>query len=177
MHPHVERILFTKEDIAKTVDRLGKEITRDYQGKNLLLVGVLNGGAIFTADLARAIGLDCEIDFAGVSSYGNTAQSGALKWTKSLSISPKGKDVLVVEDILDTGRTLAHLEQSLKEAGANSVKLCVMLDKPECRVVDITADYVGQMVGNEFIVGYGLDFAQRYRNLPYIGVLKPELYK
>lgn len=177
MHPHVERILLTKEEIAVVVDRLGKTITKDYADKNLLVVGVLTGGTIFAADLIRSIDLDCELDFVGVSSYGNTAQSGDLTWTKPLSLSPKGKDVLVIEDILDTGRTLSCLTAYLQEAGANSVKLCVMLDKPECRIADITADYVGHSVGNEFIVGYGLDYAQQYHNLPYIGVLKPEQYQ
>lgn len=143
----------------------------------MLVVGVLNGGVFVTTDLVRVITLPCQMDFVGVSSYGDAATSGTLRMTKALSISPKGKDVLVVEDVLDTGRTLVHLMTYFQEQGAASVKLCVLLDKPEAHKVAIAADYVGAAVGNEFIVGYGLDYAQQYRNLPYIGVLKPEIYQ
>jgi hypoxanthine phosphoribosyltransferase len=138
---------------------------------------VLNGGVFLAADLARAIDLPCKMDFVGVSSYGDGAVSGALSMTKELSLPVKDMDVLVVEDVLDTGKTLSHLLDYLKAQGASSVKLCVMLDKAESHVVDIAADYVGAVVGSEFLVGYGLDYGQHYRNLPYIGVLKEAIYR
>ena len=176
MHPDVSEILLTKEEIARRVDALGRQISEDYRGKDLLVVGVLNGAAIFLSDLVRAIDFPCQLDFVGASSYGDTAESGTLTMTKAPSVSPKGKSVLLVEDILDTGRTLQRLVDYYRELGAEDVRICVMLDKPEAHRVPIQAEYVGAEVGDAFIVGYGLDYAQRYRNLPYIGILKPEIY-
>lgn len=177
MYQDIERIVLTRDQIQEIVASLGKQITEDYQGKELLVIGVLNGGAFFMADLCRAIAMPLLLDFVGVSSYGNTASSGEMTMTKEPSIDPKGKHVLITEDVLDSGRTLQRLMTYYQELGAASVKLCTMLDKPAAHKVEITADYVGAEVGNEFIVGYGLDYAQRYRNLPDIGVLKPEIYQ
>lgn len=177
MHPDVERVLLTREELQCIVDRLGRQITEDYRDKDLLVVGVLNGAAIFLADLVRAIDLDCRLDFVGVSSYGNTTASGRLTMTKAPSIDPKGQDVLLVEDVLDSGQTLSHLAEDYRQRGAASVAICALLDKPDAHKVAVEADYAGHTVGNEFIVGYGLDYAQRYRNLPYIGVLRPSVYE
>lgn len=176
MHPDVKQILFSQEEIAKIVAGLGKQIHNDYQGKSLLVVGVLNGAVFFTTDLVRVIDLPCQLDFVGTSSYGNGVTSGAIRLTKDCSIDPKGKDVLLVEDVLDTGKTLQYLQRYYKEKGAASVAICAMLEKPSAHIVAITADYIGATVGDEFVVGYGLDYAQQYRNLPYIGILKPEVY-
>lgn len=176
MHQDIERILLDEQEIQTIVARLGQQITEDYRGKELLVVGVLTGGVFFTADLVRAIQLPCTLDFVGVSSYRNTTESGELVMTKDLTLPVAGKDVLVVEDIVDTGRTLRRLMELFQRRGAASVKLCALLDKPAARKTDITADYVGEQVANEFLVGYGLDYAQQYRNLPVIGVLKPEIY-
>lgn len=173
----IERIVLTESQIADIVAGMGKQISSDYQGKDLLVVGVLNGAVFLTADLVRALTIPCQMDFIGVSSYGDTAVSGTLRMTKDLSVSPKGKHILLVEDVLDTGRTLLHLKQYLTEQGAESVKICTMLDKAEAHQVQITADYVGAAADNAFVVGYGLDYAQRYRNLPYIGVLRPAVYQ
>lgn len=177
MYQDIERIVLTRDQIQEIVASLGERITEDYQGKELLVIGVLNGGAFFMADLCRAIAMPLLLDFVGVSSYGNTATSGAMTMTKEPSIDPKGKHVLITEDVLDSGRTLKRVMAYYQELGAASVKLCTMLDKPAAHKVDIAADYVGAEVGNEFIVGYGLDYAQRYRNLPDIGVLKPGIYR
>lgn len=177
MHPDIVRVVLTKEEIDRRIAALGAQITADYQGKDLLVVGVLNGAVFVTADLVRAIDLPCLLDFVGVSSYGDSTQSsGTITMTKEPSISPNGKDVLLVEDVLDTGRSLQRLKAFYEKLGAKSVKICTMLDKPEAHLVPITADYAGGTVGNEFIVGYGLDYAQRYRNLPYIGILDPSVY-
>lgn len=177
MYQDLERIVMTKDQIQEVVAKMGKEITEDYKGKELLVVGVLNGGVYITVDLSREIKLPIIMDFVGASSYGDTVVSGDLRMTKTPSIDPKGKDVLIVEDILDSGRTLKKMMEYYQELGANSVKLCVLLDKPDAHKVDVQADYVGANVGNEFIVGYGLDYAQKYRNLADIGVLKREIYE
>ena len=176
MYQDVEKVLLTKDRIQEIVASMGRQITEDYRGEELLVVGVLNGSVFFTSDLARAIEMPICLDFVGVSSYGNNTVGGELTMTKAPSIDPKGKHVLITEDILDSGRTLQRLMAYYKELGAASVKLCVMLDKPAAHKVDIQVDYAGAEVGNEFIVGYGLDYAQRYRNLPDICVLKTEIY-
>ncbi len=177
MHQDIEKVLLTSEEIAAITARLGRRVTADYRGKDLLVIGVLNGAVFFAADLLRAIDLPCQVDFVGISSYRDGASSGELRTTRALPTSVAGKDVLVVEDVLDTGKTLSYLLDCLRQQGAASVRLCVLLDKESCRQVPVTADYVGAPAGNEFLVGYGLDYAQRYRNLPYIGVLKPEIYQ
>ena len=178
IHDDVEEILFTEEQLHDIVARIGAQINRNYAGKNLLMVSVLKGSLIFMADLMRQITIHCAIDFLAVSSYGNgTSSSGEVRILKDLDQSLAGKDILVVEDILDSGNTLSFLLKNLSARNPASIRLCTLLDKPERRKADITADYVGARVEDKFIVGYGLDYAERYRNLPYIGVLKPEIYQ
>ncbi len=174
----IEKIYYSEEQLADIVSRLGKQISEDYKDKNLLLVSVLKGSVIFMADLMRAITIPCEIDFMCVSSYQNgTKSSGVVKIVKDLDINLEGKDVLVVEDILDSGRTLSYLKTILEGRNPSSIRICTLLDKPERRVVpDLIADYSGAEVPDEFIVGYGLDYGEKYRNLPFIGVLKREIY-
>ena len=158
--------------------RLGAQISRDYAGKNLVLVSILKGSVVFMADLMRAVSIPCNIDFMVVSSYGgsNTTTSGLVKIIKDLDGDLSGKDVLIVEDILDTGVTLSNLVPMLKMRNPNSVKICTILDKPSRRKADIQPNYEGFQVPDEFVVGYGLDYDEKYRNLPYVGVLKPEVY-
>lgn len=175
----IEKILVTPEEIQKAINALGQQLTKDYQDKEVLAVGVLRGAAIFMADIVRAMDVYVDIDFMAVSSYGNaTVSSGEVKIIKDLDSQVKGRHILVVEDIIDTGRTLKYLVDLFNHRGAASVKVCTLLDKPERRVIkDLTPDYVGLEVPDEFLVGYGLDFKQKYRNLPYIGVLKEKLYQ
>ena len=173
----IEKVLVTEEEIRQKVAELGEQITRDYRGKNLLMVSVLKGSVIFMADLMRAVDLPCTIDFMCVSSYGSgTSSSGVVKIIKDLDGDLSGKDVLIVEDILDTGVTLSNLVPMLKMRNPNSVKICTILDKPSRRKANIQPDYEGFQVPDEFVVGYGLDYDEKYRNLPYVGVLKPEIY-
>jgi hypoxanthine phosphoribosyltransferase len=156
---------------------LGKKITQDYADKNLVLVSVLKGSVVFMADLMRSIALDVSIDFMSVSSYGKGIKtSGVVKIIKDMDASVEGKDILIVEDILDSGLTLAYLREHLTSKGAHSIRIATLLDKPERRKVDIIPDYRCFVVPDEFVVGYGLDFNERYRNLPYVGVLKPQAY-
>lgn len=177
MNDDLKEVLLTEEQIHEIVEGLGKKITEDYRGKNLVLVSVLKGSVVFMADLMRAIDLPCSIDFMVVSSYGaGTESSGVVKIIKDLDADLRGVDLLIVEDILDTGRTLSSLIKILKMRNPNSVKICTFLDKPERRLADISADYVGACVPDEFVVGYGLDYDEIYRNIPYLGVLKPEVY-
>lgn len=177
MNDDVAEILFTKEQIAAIVKKVGERISADYKDKNLMMISVLKGSVVFMADLMRAITVPCSIDFLSVSSYGNgTTTTGEVRILKDLDASLEGKDVLVVEDILDSGITLSFLLKNLSARHPGSIKLCTLLDKPERRRVNIKADYVGTQVPDKFIVGYGLDYAEKYRNLPYIGVLKPEIY-
>lgn len=174
----IERVLITQEEIQVRCKELGKELTGNYQDKNPLVVGVLKGAVPFMADIIRSIDAYLELDFMDVSSYGNaTVSSGEVKIVKDLDTNVEGRDLLIVEDIIDSGRTLAYLVDLFKYRKANSVKIVTLLDKPEGRVVDIEADYIGFNVPNEFVVGYGLDYAEAYRNLPYIGVLKPSVYQ
>lgn len=178
MQKDILKTLFSKEEIAQRVKDLGNELAEEYKDSRPLLVGILKGGLFFTTDLAKAMDIQLELDFMDVSSYGNsTISSGKVKIIKDLTTSAVDRDILIVEDIIDSGRTLDYLVNLLMRRGANSVKLVTLLDKPEGRVVDIKADYVGFLVPNEFVVGYGIDFAERYRNLPYIAVLKPEMYE
>ena len=173
----VDEILYTEEYLAKVVQEMGARISEDYKDKNLVLISVLKGSLIFMADLMRAITVPCSIDFMSVSSYGaGTTTTGQVRILKDLDTSLEGKDVLVVEDILDSGMTLSFLMKNLLARNPKSIRLCTLLDKPERRRVDIKADYIGIVVPDKFIVGYGLDYAEEYRNLPYIGILKPEIY-
>lgn len=174
----IEKVFFSKEELDSIVKGLGAEISRDYEGKNLTLVSILKGSVIFMADLMRAITIPCAIDFMCVSSYGSgTESSGNVKIIKDLDIDLQGKDLLLVEDILDSGNTLFFVKKMLSERNPASIKVCTLLDKPERRKAPIFADYSGTFVPDEFVVGYGLDYDEIYRNLPYIGVLKPEIYE
>lgn len=177
MMQSIEKVLFTEEQITEKIKELGSQIAKDYAGKNPLIISVLRGSFIFMADLVRAIDIPCEVDFLSVSSYGSgTVSSGNIKMIQGLDGDIKGRHVIVVEDILDSGRTLSYLMETLRESGAASISLCTFLDKPERRVVPVHVDYCGFQVPDEFIVGYGLDYAQRFRNLPFVGILKPEVY-
>lgn len=177
MKNDISRVLMSKEDIQAIVDRIGKQITEDYRDKDLLMVSILKGSVIFVADLMRAVEVNCAIDFMAVSSYGSgTKTSGVVRIIKDLDKPIDGKDILLVEDILDSGMTLSYIVDMLSARNPASIKICTLFDKPERRVMPIKADYIGARVPDEFIVGYGLDYAERYRNLPYIGVLKPEIY-
>ncbi len=173
----MKEILYSEEFIVDMVERLGKEITTDYQGKNLLLVSVLKGSIAFMADLMRQINLPLRIDFMSVSSYGaGTKSSGSVKIIKDLDIPLEGYDIIVVEDILDSGKTLHSLMKILKSRNPKSIEICTLFDKPERREVEVFAKYVGTNIPDAFIVGYGLDYDEKYRNLPFVGVLKPEIY-
>ena len=176
MHKDIDRILLTEEQIEKRCGELGKQIDKDYEGKNPLLVGLLKGSVPFMAELIKHITLDCEIDFMDVSSYKGTESVGDVRIDKDLDSSVRGVDIILVEDIIDTGRTLKKVREFLESKGAASVKIVTLLNKESRRVVDIKGDYVGFDVPNYFVVGYGLDYNQKYRNLPYVGVLKEELY-
>ncbi len=177
MMDDIERVLISEEELHNKVAELGAAISKDYEGKNLLMVSVLKGSVIFMADLMRAVTVPCEIDFMSVSSYGSGVKtSGVVKIIKDLDLNLEGKDLLIVEDILDSGKTLAYITSILQARNPSSIRICTLLDKPERREADVVASYSGFPVPNEFVVGYGLDYAQKYRNLPYIGVLKPEVY-
>ncbi len=170
-------ILLSEEKIQAKVRELGAEITRDYAGKTPFFLGVLKGCYVFMADLVRNVDLHCSMDFMAVSSYGGgTSSTGAVRITKDLSRDIEGKDVIIVEDILDSGITLSYLKKYLLNRKPASIRIVTLLDKPARRRADIKADYCGFSVPDEFVVGYGLDYAEDYRNLPYIGVLKPEIY-
>ena len=178
MNKDVEKILLDEKQIAKICQDLGKQITEDYKGKDLLAVGILKGSIIFFADVIRNIDLDMNIDFMVVSSYGASATtSGMVQILKDISVDITDRNLLIVEDIVDTGVTLYNVKNVLLERGAASVKICTFLDKPSRRTADIKADYIGAVVPDEFVVGYGLDYAEKYRNLPYLGVLKREVYE
>ncbi|MBA2795543.1 hypoxanthine phosphoribosyltransferase [Streptococcus porcinus] len=173
----IQKILYSEEDIILKTKELGQQLTKDYHGKNPLLVGVLKGSVPFMSELMKHIDTHVEIDFMVVSSYhGGTTSSGEVKILKDVDTNIEGRDILFVEDIIDTGRTLKYLRDMFKYRKANSVKIATLFDKPEGRVVEIEADYVCYDVPNEFIVGFGLDYEENYRNLPYVGVLKEEIY-
>ena len=174
----IERVLFTEQELKDRVAEIAAQIDKDYAGKEPMLISVLRGSFIFMADLVRSITLPCTVDFMAVSSYGSgTTSSGQVKITKDLSESIEGRDIIVVEDILDSGNTLSYLFQLLQARHPASVRLCTLLDKPSRRTKPITADYTGFTVDDLFVVGYGLDYAEKYRNLPYIGILKPAVYE
>jgi len=170
-------VLISQERIARRVRALARQIEGDFAGRDLVLVALLNGTVVFLADLLRRLALPLRLDFIGVSSYGAGTESSELVFTKELRLDVGGRDVLLVDDILDTGRTLARVTAKLDRLGPRQIKICVLLDKPSRRVEKITADYVGFTIPNHFVVGYGLDYAERYRNLPFVGVLHPEMYK
>lgn len=177
-HPDIEKVLFTQEDIDGIVSRLGEEITRDYAGKDLVLIAVLRGAVVFMGDLMRKIELPTNIDFMAVSSYGDGVKSsGIVRIIKDLDIDIRGRDVLIVEDILDSGLTLKYLMKNLESRKPASLEVAAFLWKDvEDRVSAVTPKYVGTHCSDAFVVGYGLDYAERYRNLPYLGILKPEVY-
>lgn len=173
----IESVLISEEELQSRVSELGRQITDDYQGRSLLLVAVLKGSAIFLADLLRSIDLPVDYDFVAVSSYGSGSQtSGVVRLLKDVDTDIKGKDVIIVEDIVDTGWTLrlSYLIENLLARGAASVKVCALLDKPCRRKVDLGVDYTGFVIEDHFVVGYGLDYQGKYRNLPYVGILKTE---
>jgi hypoxanthine phosphoribosyltransferase len=173
----VERILITEAQIARRVSELSQEIERDFRGRDLAVVSLLNGTVMFLADLIRHLSLPLRLDFMGVSSYGAGTESGELVFTKELRLDVRDRDVLLVDDILDTGRTLYRVLGKLRLLKPRRIRACVLLNKAERRVEDVEADYVGFEIPDFFVVGYGLDFAERYRNLPFVGVLHPHVYK
>ena len=173
----VERILITSEEIGARVRELGQQITNDYAGKDILMIGVLRGAVIFMSDLARAIKRPIDIDFMAISSYGlSTNSSGVVRILKDLDEVVQGRHLLIVEDIIDSGLTLNYLVENLKSRKPASVRICTLLSKPDRRKVDVQVDYNGFIIPDYFVVGYGLDYAGKYRNLPFIGILKPEIY-
>lgn len=173
----IQEVLFTQEELEKRVRELAAQITADYQGKEIILISVLRGSFVFMADLCRSIDLDCTVDFMAVSSYGGgTSSTGQVQITKDLSGDISGKHVIVVEDILDSGNTLSYLLKLLEQRKPASIRLCTLLDKPERRTKPVEVSYSGFTIPDAFVVGYGLDCAEHYRGLPYIGILKPEVY-
>lgn len=174
----MREVLISEEEIQAKIKELGKALAEEYRGKNPLIVCVLKGAALFMADLVKEMDIHLEMDFMDVSSYGaSTKSSGEVKIIKDLNTSVEGREVLIVEDIIDSGLTLKYLVDLLNHRKASSVKIVTLLDKPYNRQVDLKADLTGFTVPDEFVVGYGLDYAEKYRNLPYIGVLKPEIYQ
>ncbi len=173
----VERVLITEEQIAQRVRDLSAEVTRDFAGRELVVVAVLNGTVMFLADLIRHLTLPLRLDFIGISSYGLGTESGEMVFTKELRLDVRGRDVLLVDDILDTGKTLSRVLAKLSKLKPRDVKTCVLLEKAARRTEPVRADYVGFSIPDLFVVGYGLDFAERYRNLPFVGVLHPEMYR
>lgn len=175
--PEVERILITDQQIATRVRRLARAIQRDFRGREMVIVSLLNGTVMFLADLIRQLSLPLRLDFIGVSSYGAGTESGELVFTKELRLDVRGRDVLLVDDILDTGRTMRRVVEKVCLLGPRRIRTCVLLDKPSRRVEKVKADFVGFEIPDVFVVGYGLDYAEKYRNLPFVGVLKPEMYR
>ena len=172
----VEEVLIDEETLAHRIAELGAEVSADYRGKDLLLVGVLKGAIFFIADLMRSIDVPCEIDFMAISSYGSaTDSSGVVRILKDLDLPIEGRNVLVVEDIVDSGLTLSYLVRALKARSPASIEVCALLTKPARRRIEVRCKYVGFEIPPRFVIGYGLDFAERYRNLPYIGVVRDEL--
>jgi hypoxanthine phosphoribosyltransferase len=173
----VERVLITDREIARRVRAMSADIERDFRGREMVVVSLLNGTVMFLADLIRHLSLPLRLDFMGVSSYGEGTTPGELIFTKELRLDVRGRDVLLVDDILDTGRTMKRVLTKLRQLGPKRIKICVLLDKPARRVEKVRADYIGFAIPDLFVVGYGLDYAERYRNLPFVGVLRPEMYR
>jgi hypoxanthine phosphoribosyltransferase len=168
----IDKVLISEKEIARRIAKMALQIEKDYAGRDMVIVALLNGTVLFLADLIRHLSLPLRLDFIGVSSYGKGTESGDLVFTKELRLDVRGRDVLLVDDILDTGRTISRVKAKLKKLRPRRIKVCVLLDKPSRREEAVTPDYVGFIIPNEFVVGYGLDFAERYRNLPYVGVLR-----
>ena len=178
LYQDLTKVLVTRDEIAKAVKELGARITKDYAGKAPVLIGILKGAVVFYSDLIREIDLPLTTEFMAISSYGSaTKSSGVVRLLKDLDHDILGRDVVIIEDIVDSGVTLQYLKENLKGRGAASIKICTLLDKPARRRADVQAKYVGFTVPDAFVVGYGLDYAEKYRNLPFIGVLKPEVYE
>lgn len=178
MHDEIQDILISEEELQAKIKELGTTLTEEYDGRFPLVIGVLKGALPFMADIVKRMNIHLEMDFMDVSSYaGGTVSTGEVKIIKDLDTTVYDRDIVILEDIIDSGRTLKYLISLLQTRGAKSLKVVTLLDKPEGRVVDLTADLIGFTVPDEFVVGYGLDYAERYRNLPYIGVLKPEIYQ
>ena len=175
LYDDIERVCVSEEEIDQITSRIAKEICRDYQDKNPLFVGLLKGCIPFMTDLLRKVNIECTLDYLRVKSYEGSSSTGVVQYF-GLSPEVKDRNVIIIDDILDTGRTIRVIKEKFLAEGAKSVGVCVMLDKPEGRIVDISADYVGGIVPNEFVVGYGLDYNEKYRNIPYIGVLKKTVY-
>ncbi len=173
----VEKILITDEQLAKRIKILARQIEKDFRGRELVVVALLNGTVMFLADLIRHLNLPLRLDCIGVSSYGLGTESGELVFTKELRLDVRGRDVLIVDDILDTGKTLSRVLPKLQALKPRRIKTCILLNKPSRRVAKVHADYIGFTIPDFFVVGYGLDFAERYRNLPFVGVLHPHIYK
>lgn len=173
----VERVLITDVQLARRIRRLSAEIERDFRGREMVVVSLLSGTVMFLADLIRHLSIPMRLDFIGVSSYGTGTTSGELVFTKELRLDVRGRDVLLVDDILDTGRTMKRVLAKLRPLKPRRIKTCVLLDKSARRVEKVRADYVGFSIPDLFVIGYGLDYAERYRNLPFVGVLKPEMYR
>ena len=177
MRDDIGSVLLSAEEIQARTAELGAQISRDFDGREPLFVGVLKGCFVFMADLMRSVTIPCSVDFMAVSSYGGgTSTSGKVRMLKDVSVDLRGRHVVILEDILDSGVTLSHVRAHLREMGPASLKICTLLDKPSRRQTDVKADYVGFTIPNEFVVGYGLDYDEHYRNLPYVGILKPEVY-
>jgi hypoxanthine phosphoribosyltransferase len=176
-HQDVERVLITEGQIEQRIKTLASEIERDFRGREMVVVSLLNGTVMFLADLMRHLNLPLRLDFMGVSSYGSGTESGELVFTKELRLDVRGRDLLLIDDILDTGKTLSKVLPKLRALKPRRIKICVLLDKPSRRVENIHANYAGFQIPDYFVVGYGLDFAERYRNLPFVGVLHPHVYK
>ncbi|KEI00739.1 hypoxanthine phosphoribosyltransferase [Clostridium botulinum] len=178
MRNDIERVLFSEEELTAKVKEIGKQITEDYRGKDIILVGILKGSVPFMAELMKYIEIPCKIDFMDVSSYGNSTEtSGVVRILKDLEFEVEGRDILIVEDIVDTGTTLEYLRTYLKSKNPNSVSVACLLNKPDRRKIEVDVKYLGYEVPDEFLVGYGLDYAEKYRNLPFIGILKESVYK
>ncbi len=178
MKQDIQEILFSEEVLNKKIKELASKISRDYEGKNLVVVGILKGSVLFAAELIKNISVECEIDFMAVSSYGSSTEtSGVVRILKDLDSSIEGKDILLVEDIVDTGVTLSYLLKYLQARKANSIEIVSLLNKPVRRKTDLDVKYIGFEVPDGFIVGYGIDYAEKYRNLPFIGILKSEVYE
>jgi len=178
MNNDIQEILYSEDVLTKKIKELASEISKDYEGKELVVVGILKGSVIFASELIKNISVKCEIDFMAVSSYGNSTEtSGVVRILKDLDHNIEGKDILIVEDIVDTGVTLSYLLKYLKARKANTIEIVSLLNKPKRRAVELEVKYIGFEVPDEFIVGYGIDYAEKYRNLPFIGILKPEVYE
>ena len=178
LHQDIFEELMSEQEINETVDKIAAQINRDYAGRSVIVVGVLKGSIMFLADLLRKLTIDdCQLDFVAASSYSSgSVSSGKVKITKDITCNPIGRDILLVEDILDTGNTLSYIKDHLMKMGAASVRICTLFDKPARRKQPVAADYTGKTIDDLFIVGYGLDYSEHCRNLPYVGVLKSEIY-